>query len=128
MIFKRFVTPKAQRTAGLPQDQDGLLGVLRSDADNALRHEACRRLVRLADLREIAADDMDAGVRELATARYRRLLCGGHEETPPLTERLDEIARIEDQRVIEQVAISAAEGDVRLAAIARLESPDVLLT
>lgn len=126
MIFKRFVSPKPQRN-GLPQDQDGLLQVIRAGADNALRREACRRLNRLAQLREIAEDDVDAGVRELALARYRRLLCGGEADALPLSERLAELARIQDQRILEHVAESAAEGEVRLAAIARVESPAMLV-
>jgi DNA repair protein SbcC/Rad50 len=126
MIFKRFVTQKAQRN-GLPQDQDGLLRVIRSDADNALRREACRRLCRLPELRGIAEEDMDAGVRELAAARYRKLLCGGEPDAPALAERLREIAQVQDPRVIEQVAADAADGEMRQAAIARLASAPVLI-
>jgi len=126
MIFKRFLTSKPTQT-GLPHDQEALLGVVRSDADNALRREACRRIHRLPALREIAEEDGDAGVRELAMAHYRRLLCGGNGEVPTLADRLKELATLADQRVIEQVATTAAEPQVRRAAIARLESPETLV-
>jgi hypothetical protein len=126
MIFKRFLSPRSQRP-GLPQDQEGLLAVVRSDADNALRREACRRIHRLPALREIAEADADAGVRELAMAHYRRLLCGGNGEIPTLAERLEELATLSDQRVVEQVANAAVEPQVRLAAIARVESPEALI-
>lgn len=127
MIFKRFLSPKSQRP-GLPPDQEGLLAIVRGEADNALRREACRHIHRLPALREIAEADADAGVRELAMAHYRRLLCGGHNgEAPTLAERLAELATLSDQRVIEQVAAAAVEPQVRLAAIARLEGPEALI-
>lgn len=127
MIFKRFLSPKSQRP-GLPRDQEGLLAIVRSNADNALRRDACRHIHRLPALREIAEADADAGVRELAMAHYRRLLCGGSQgEAPTLAERLEELAILSDQRVVEQVASTAVEPQVRLAAIARLESPEALV-
>jgi len=71
-------------------------------------------------LSDLVARDPDAGVRELAKARYRHLLCGL--ETPPLPLEicLAEISRIGDQRLLAQLATDAIEADLRLAAIQRL--------
>ncbi len=122
MILKRLFgsKPKPDR---IPADQDSLVRIVRGDQDTALRREACRRITRLPELRELAASDIDAGVREIAMAHYRNLLCGLDETAPSPADRLAEIAALDDQRVIEQVAASAREAEIRLAAIGRLESP-----
>jgi hypothetical protein len=82
--------------------------------------DACRRISRLGDLRRLAESDVDAGVREIALARYRRLLCGAEEGGSTLAERVAEIALLQDQRTLAHVAGEALEPEVRLAAIEHL--------
>jgi hypothetical protein len=128
MIFSRFLTPK-RKPAPLPEDQDALIRIVQTEEDTAKRLDACRHLLRLADLRTLAADDVDAGVREIAQARYRKLLCGQDEATLPLEGRLAELAELaalSDQRHLELVAGQAAETEVRLAAMAHLTDPEAI--
>ncbi len=125
MIFKRFFTPKSKREP-VQQDQDELIRSIRDSVDRAQRREACHRINRLSELGNLAKSDEDAGVREIALARYRKLLCGLADDSPPLSERLAELSEADDMRVIEQVAINGKESEIRLAAIQRLSSQSVL--
>jgi len=125
MIFKRFLTRKTKSDA-LPADQDALIELVRSDLDTARRLDACRRINRLSALRALADEDVDAGMREIAQARYRKLLCGLDQQAPHSRDRLAEIADLDDQRCLEHVAANAKEPDIRLAAIERLLDPEAL--
>lgn len=125
MIFKRLLGRKRKRTT-VPQDQDDLIGIVRSNQEPVVRREACRHIERLRELRDFASSDADAGVRDIALARYRKLLCGQEDGGPELSQRLDEIAVLEDQRILEQLAADARETETRGAAIAKIANPDVL--
>lgn len=125
MIFKRFLTRKTKSSA-LPTDQDALIALVHSDQDVARRLEACRCINRLSELHALAHEDSDAGMREIAQARYRKLLCGLDEHSPPLSKRIAALDALADQRTLEHVATNARESKVRLAAIERLANPDAL--
>lgn len=125
MIFKRLLGRKRERTTA-PKDQDDLIRIVRSNQEPAARREACRQIERLPELRDIASSDADSGVRDVALARYRNLLCGQEDGGPALSQRLDEIAALEDQRILEQLAADARDVEVRGAAIAKIADPDTL--
>jgi len=125
MIFKRLLRTRI-KPSRIPDDQDALIGIVRGHEDTALRREACRRIIRLPELREIAKTDVDAGVREIAAAHFRNLLCAPVTDLPRVAERIAEIGSLDDQPLLTHVAGSAREPDVRQAAIARLESPEVI--
>lgn len=124
MIFKRLFG-RGRRPTRASEDQAGLIRVARDAPDAGVRRDACRRIRRLPELRDLAASDPDTGVREVASARYRTLLCG-QEESPDLTQRLEETATLDDQRTLQRVALGGREAELRRAAIARIESQDVL--
>lgn len=126
MIFQRFL--KRRPTAERPADPASLRRVARESDDVSARREAVRRLERLADLRAIAGADSDAGVRDLAQARLRHLLCGNEEPRLPLEQRLQELASADDERLLGQVATNGAEPELRRAAIDRLTDARVLTT
>ena len=130
MLFERFLKKKRQDTHK-EEDQEVLAERARNHEDPAVRREATRRLVGLSHLRLIFAEDTDAGVREIAAARYRHLLCGTQpaELTPDgvsLDARVAELSHVDDARILEQVAIQGLAHEVRRAAIERLQSPEVL--
>jgi hypothetical protein len=125
MFFKRFRGRKKAPTPS-PEDQDGLIRVVRTEQDPAVRREVCRLIQRLPELRDLASSDLDAGVRDTALARYRNLLCGRVENSPGMSERLEEIAVLEDQRILEQVALEGREAQIRRNAIGKVANPDVL--
>lgn len=125
MIFRRLLGRKKRLTAS-PDNQEDLIRVVDQNGDAGVRGDACRNLGSLEVLRRLLAADPDAGVREIAGARYSSLLCGQAKESPVLTERLKEIAVLGDQPVLEQVALGGAEAELRRAAITKLTSPDVL--
>jgi hypothetical protein len=109
------------------EDQGALVELVKSDGDTAKRLEACRRITVLAELRALAGSDIDAGVREVAMARYRKLLCGLEPESPLLADRLSEIPKLDDdQQNLRYAALNAKEPELRLAAIERLRNPEEL--
>jgi DNA repair protein SbcC/Rad50 len=125
MLFERFLKKKRQDT-DKPEDQAVLAERARHHEDPALRREATRRLLGLAHLRSILAEDSDAGVRDIAAARYRHLLCGTQPAEIALEERIAELSLVEDARVLDQVAVQALAPEVRRAAIERVQSQEVL--
>ena len=101
-------------------DQQPLDAAAIGELDTAARREACRRLVDLTTLGQLAADDTDASIRDIAAARYRRLLSGHEPKSPPLQERLRTVADCADQALLAAVAREGAEPELRRAAIDRL--------
>lgn len=106
----------------------GEVALKTGQGEEARRLEACRRLSSLTELSDLAAKDPDAGVRELAQARYRHLLCGLESPPLPLDLRLAEISRIEDQRLLAHLASEGKEVELRLTAIQRLTDQASLTT
>jgi len=125
MIFKRLLGRKRERTPA-PKDQDDVIRIVRGEQEATIRREACRQIKRLPELRDLASSDADTGVRAIALARYRDLVLGRGDDAPALKERLDEIAALQDQRILEQLAIDAREAEARVAAISKIANPDVL--
>ncbi len=130
MLFERFLKKKRPDTSK-EEDQELLAERARTHEDPAVRREATRRLVGLSQLRLILAEDTDAGVREIAAARYRHLLCGTQPADLGPVEvsvdaRIAELSRVEDTPILEQVALQGLAPEVRRAAIERVQSPEVL--
>jgi ribosome-associated translation inhibitor RaiA len=92
----------------------------------AVRRQACRQLTDLRLLRDRAEHDSDAGVRELAEARYRRLLCGLDSQAPSLEARLAELQQPIAATIIGQAALHGSEPQLRLSAIGRLDDAELL--
>lgn len=87
MIFKRLFSRRAPEA--LPPSKPGLW----TGGGRNPRLDACHRSTDLVELRRLAEEDEDAGVRELALARYRHLICGAETaQTLDLTHRLAVIA------------------------------------
>ena len=137
MIFKRlFFKPpisklllgRKKRRPLSPQDQEGLIRSVRTDPDAGVRCDACRLINRLPELRELASSDLEADMREVAVSRYLTLLCQQQEGGPDLAERLQEIDALDDQRILEQVALGGQEAELRRAAIAKIASQDLVAT
>jgi hypothetical protein len=124
MFLKRLFGSKTDARSLVDQAQ--LIETALNAADSAARRNACREIVDLATLHQIADADADAGVRELATARYRKLLCGQHEHAPSLQARIAELAGIEDQTLLAAVAADGDDAELRLAAIMALQSEEAL--
>jgi hypothetical protein len=125
MFFKQLLDKTRARRA---PDAATLIEVARGAPDAAARRDACRALVQLDVLYGIARQDADAGVRDLAAARYRRLLCGLDEQAPPLAERSAALTGIDEEPLLAHVAQHAVEPELRRAAIERLDSPTELAT
>jgi hypothetical protein len=126
MIFKRLFSRRASESAPVTKPS------LWAGGARNPRLDVCHRSTDLAELWRLAEEDEDAGVREVAQARYRHLLCG--EETPPtldLHHRLAVIAELDEahpqeQRILTAVATEAREPEMRIAALARLTAQDFL--
>lgn len=126
MFFKQLFEKARLRQAAAP-DPALLIETARTAPDAVARRDACRVIVQLDVLSAIAAQDADPGVRDLAQARHRKLLCGRDEKAPPLAERGAALVACDDQALIAHVASHAAEPELRREAIDRLTDPDRLL-
>lgn len=139
MILARLFRPKwqhpkahvrRQALARLPERDAESQGILRrlaaDDSDAEVRKAAIKRIDDLAFLRARAEQDDNAGVREVALARYRQLLAGGA-ETADFTARLAELESDGlDDSVLVYVARRGREPELRLAALERLQTVAVL--
>lgn len=124
MLLKRLFGRRAE-SRDIDAQQLPLEHALQSP-DVAARRQACRQLTDLSLLRERAEHDGDAGVRELAEARYRRLLCGLDAQAPSLEARLAELEQPIAAKAIGQAALHGSEPQLRLTAIGRLDDPELL--
>ena len=122
MLLKRLFGRRAEIEAP-DEPQPSLEHALESPEAN-VRRQACRQLTDLRLLRGLAVRDSDAGVRELAEARYRRLLCGLDAQAPSLEARLAELEcvleRARDPALLDQSTAHAPDH-------ASSRSPDHLL-
>jgi exonuclease SbcC len=125
MFLKRLFGRK-KTDAQLALDRAQLIEVALTDPDSANRRDACHALNDLATLRRVAEDDGNAGLRDLAGARYRKLLCGIDEQAPPLAERLQELKGAGDEAALAHCARHGSEPELRLAAIEALQSQQAL--
>ncbi|MEI6413516.1 MAG: DUF349 domain-containing protein [Pseudomonadota bacterium] len=134
-MFKHFFRPKwlhpdaAARRQAVdalgPEQVDVAKNLVFDDQDPGVRRAACKHLSDLTVLQRILEEDGDAGVREMATARFRQVMTGQGDTPPPLAERLTWLAT-RDGELLEHLAREAREPAMRLAAIERLEQPSVL--
>ncbi len=91
----------------------------REDTDAGVRLAALRRCADPRLAQALAQDDRDAGVRTAAQALWFDLLAGRHAASAPLDERLRLLRAQDDARLIEHLAVHAAEPALRLAALER---------
>jgi hypothetical protein len=127
MLFERFLK-RRQKETFKQEDQSIVAERALHHPDPAVRREAIRHLEGLAPLRLILTEDTDAGAREIAAARYRQRLCAAESATSlPLADQLAEVAQLQDQRLIEQLAVQALAPEVRRVAIERVESTEILV-
>ena len=131
MLLKRLFGRRAETKA--PDARQTQVADALESTEVSVRRNACRQLTDLRRLRELADTDNDAGVRELADARYRRLLCGLDANAPSLEMRLAEFSRSADSvspegnpGLLAQIATQANGAELRLAAIGRLEDAETL--
>lgn len=137
MILARFFRPRWQhsnpqtrRQALLrlssrnPEEHAILQKLATEDAEVEVRKAAVKHVSDLAFLRHCSSDDQDAGVREVASARYRQLLAGGCEASD-LDARLAELDGCSDEIVLGYVARRGRETELRLAALERLQSASI---
>ena len=99
----------------------------REDTDAGVRLAALKRLADPALAQALAHDDRDEGVRHAASALFTDLLSGTHANAPALPERLRLLRGQDDVRLIEHIATRAPEAELRLAALARVARPALLV-
>lgn len=110
-----------------PELIESLPRLVREDVDAGVRMAALKRLADPALAQAMAVDDRDEGVRKTARNLWIELLAGTHPSAPSLTDRLRLLRAQEDPRLIEQIATTAPEAELRLAALQRIERPAFIL-
>ncbi|MBK1644722.1 hypothetical protein CKO25_08690 [Thiocapsa imhoffii] len=126
MLFERFLKKKRPLIVEV-EDQHVLVDRALHHDDPAMRREATRQLLGFGSLREILTTDPDVGVREVATARYRHLLCAEPSADLSVSDLVAEVTQLQDAHMIEQISVQAVAPEVRRSAIERLESPEALV-
>jgi exonuclease SbcC len=129
MILKRLLTSrwrkdKATRVPAEEASRPAPIGL--SDTDPGARRRACKQARDPAVLLQVARDDQDAGVRELAGARLRHLFEGREPDGPELALRLQLLDRAADAQLAAHVALHGCETELRLTALERVADPQVL--
>lgn len=131
MILSRFLKPKWQHADPATRQQalreldktdPALTDLARQDLDPAVRRAALERLADLEILQGIASTDTDAGVRAAARNRQQLLLAAKNPDSPPLASRLEWLRHSPDAGLAEFLLQEAAEPELRLAALERIES------
>lgn len=122
MILNRLLPPKwrKENADAKPSDKEVTrLAELATDPnDPAKRRQACKTLTDAVLLRKMATDDVDAGVREVASARLRRLLSGDEPGAPDLDSRIEQLNRADDSALASHLARNGKEPELRCAAVA----------
>ncbi len=135
-MFARFFKPKWQHRnptkrceaiAVLHLDDPALLTLARHDQVAEVRKAAISKLTEIEVLGEIAETEPHTSVGQHAAARLEDLVCGRAKGAPALNERLHFLAHKHVQRSIAAIARQGKETELRSAAIARLNSPQLLM-
>lgn len=99
----------------------------REDIDAGVRIAALKRLAEPGLAQALAQDDRDEGVRNVARTLFVELLAGTHTASPPLADRIRLLRAQDEARLIEQIALTAPEAELRLAALQRVERHALIL-
>ncbi len=91
-----------------------------------MRRQACKQTADLAVLQKTAQEDPDAGVRDYAAARLRKLLAGTDPMAPAVAERLEYLSNTEDPILAAHLATHAHEPELRRMAISLARDPATL--
>ena len=121
----------AVRRAGVAGDDDAellanLAGIARQDPDPGVRSAAMKRLADPALTQRLAHEDADAGVRGEARKLWFDLLAGTHAQAPTPVECARLLRAQDDAALIEHVARTAADQDLRAAALERVTRTTLL--
>ncbi len=132
MLFARFLNqrpaaPPSAAPAATAPTQDALAAqACQPTLEPALRCAAIAQMVNLALLRQLASDPQP-DIRAATAARYRELLCSSGNPALPFTAQLAALTASTEQSLLDFVAINADEPALRLAALARVSDPAVLI-
>ena len=97
-------------------ETDILTSIVREDESPAVRRLALRRIDDLALIHSVSNDDSDKNIRESARTRLLQLVAGTKEQCPALDVRLDFISGHTDPDLLEFVALSGVESELRKVA------------
>jgi hypothetical protein len=109
-------------------DEEILSELVRNDSDSKVRSEACQHIERLSFLKEVITGRVsDPVVIDAALGRMKQLLGGLDPASPPLEKCLAEIAFLENQQLLCELALKGKETKLRAAAIERVRDQGTLV-
>ncbi len=109
-------------------DEETLIELARNDSDSQVRSEACRSINHLSFLQEMITGHVgDPGISDAALERMKHLLGGLDLASPPLEQRLKEIAVLKNQRLLGALAVQGKEAELRAAAVERMHDQETLV-
>ncbi len=117
MILKRLFRSRKQTSANTQEQQL---------QDPAARRQSCKQSTDLSWIHKLAEDDPDAGVREFADARLRKLISGLDPSAPNLEHRLSWLQQSADAELCTHVCRYAVEPELRRLAMQQCDNPQVL--
>ncbi|MEW5756760.1 MAG: DUF349 domain-containing protein [Pseudomonadota bacterium] len=109
-----------------PESQRILAEVAKTDAQGSIRQLAIRRLQEPGALLALLRDPAQGEVHEVAGQRLAQLIAGVAVSALTPEQRRATLDRIEEQRVLELVAQSTSETDLILALLPRLQRQGLL--
>jgi hypothetical protein len=116
--------PAVRREAVATEDDPELIASLGSicleDEDPGVRGVAARRLTDLGILSTASGREQDKTALKTITERMRQLAAASGSERAPLEQRREVVATSEDRELLEAVARSAPEAELRIAALKKI--------
>lgn len=106
-------------------ERDILLKIAQLDSDPTVRCVAINKVTDLDQLLQLSFADNDTTVLTSAQQRLGSLLAGQKGKTH-LEERIKTIGLLEDQAILEHIALNAAESEIRALVIEKLDRQSLL--
>lgn len=104
----------------LPADDELLLRVASEDPHPEVRGAAVARLIDLNALQHLAVDDTDEQIRARAVARLQTVVAGVDPAPIPVAERLQFVTACDSRPLLEFVARTGSEPELRRQAVSQL--------
>jgi len=135
MIFETLIKPKWQhhnpkirQLAIETLDEPEILSEMaQNDEEASVRQAALEKIHDFELLKKIVHAEQNQVVKETASLRLKRLLCGLEENAPELATRLKMLEQITDTQLLTEIAQQGAEVELRFAAIHKINPDETLL-
>ena len=134
MVLSRFFKPKWQHKnsdvrklalqdlVGLKAEHAVILNqIARHDADPEIRRVAVKKIVGLKDLYALLREEKTEQLMAVIKQRLAQLIAGDKDVSIPLQERIQYLALLTDEKLLEHISKTADDSQVRLAVLNQID-------